>query len=149
MELPPDLTIQSYEKCGIWYYGKTGVGKTRLAIKEFPDAYRKIANNKWWDGYQNEEAVLLDDLDKAHAYMGYHLKIWADRYAFIAETKGSARMIRPKRIIVTSNYHPKDIWDDSTTLEPILRRFKCIHVVHVMDQLGLLSTDEELVADFE
>lgn len=58
--------------------------------------------------------------------MGYHLKIWADRYAFNAEIKGSSRFIRPKVICVTSNYHPKEIWDDESTLGPILRRFKIV-----------------------
>jgi len=68
----------------------------------------------------------MDDLDIKHDYMGYHLKIWADRYAFVAEFKGSSRMIRPKKLVVTSNVHPKDIWKDDATLLPILRRFKIV-----------------------
>lgn len=147
--LPPDLALEPTEKAGIWYWGETGVGKTRLAIKEYPDAYRKMANNKWWDAYQGQENVLMDDLDKAHHYMGYHLKIWADRYAFIAEIKGGSKVIRPKKIIVTSNYHPKDIWSDNSTLDPILRRFRVVHVVTVGDYLGLSSQDEQLIADFD
>lgn len=122
-ERPSDL---EGEVRNLWYYGETGAGKTRAALAEFPDCYRKISNNKWWDGYQDEDHVLMDDFDKKHEYMGYNLKIWGDRYAFIAETKGSSRMIRPKKIIVTSNYHPKDIWSDDTTLGPILRRFKVV-----------------------
>jgi len=114
---------------GYWYYGKTGRGKTFAAINDFPNAYRKTSNNKWWDGYAGQENVMIDDLDKSHHYMGYHLKIWGDRYAFIAETKGSSQYIRPEHVCVTSNYHPRDIWDDASTLEPILRRFKIIEFV--------------------
>ena len=148
-EIPADLDIGPFEKVGVWYYGKTGVGKTRLAIKDYgDDLYRKMANNKWWDSYQGESNVLLDDLDKSHHYMGYYLKIWTDRYAFLAEVKGSSRPIRPKKIIVTSNYHPRDIWDDTTTLDPILRRFRVVNVVTVFEELGLTHTDERLVADF-
>ena len=32
----------------------------------------------------------------------------------------------PCKYIVTSNYHPKDIWHQNEDLVPILRRFKTI-----------------------
>lgn len=130
----PGADAPDRAQIGYWYYGKTGVGKTYAANNDFPDAYRKVANNKWWCGYQGEDNVIIDDLDKKHEYMGYHLKIWGDRYAFIGETKGSSRFIRPKVICVTSNYHPKDIWDDDSTLGPILRRFKVVHFQTLEDQ---------------
>lgn len=84
--------------------------------------------NKWWDGYQRQPNVIIDDFDKCHMVLGYHLKIWADRYAFAAEVKGSTILIRPLKIVVTSNYHPKEIWGETpNTLDPILRRFKIVH----------------------
>lgn len=109
-----------------WIYGESGVGKSYSVKERYPNAYKKMCN-KWWDGYQGQEVVLIEDIDMKHEVLGHHLKIWGDHYNFIAEIKGGAQNIRPKKIIVTSNYHPKDIWTDPNMLNPILRRFKVVH----------------------
>lgn len=130
MPAVPDLE----DTCGIWYYGETGTGKSRAAREQYPNPYLKMCN-KWWDGYQKQPFVLIEDFDKAHIHLGHHLKLWADRYAFLAESKGSAHQIRPQVIIVTSNYHPSDIWsNEPMTLNPILRRFLISHFIAKLKQ---------------
>ena len=117
-----DLTDWTHE----WRYGDTGTGKSETARAENPGAYIKNPNNVWWDGYKGEDVVIIDDFDKYQVKQGGDMKRWLDKYAFQAESKGKQTMIRPKKIIVTSNYHPSAIWNDEQTLDPILRRVKVI-----------------------
>jgi len=122
---PADLD----EPCGIWYHGKSGVGKSYRARHNFPGLYQKMFN-KWWDNYDGEEFVLLDDMDHRYSEsMHYFLKIWADEYAFRAEVKNHSFMIRPRKIIVTSQYHPRDLWTKPEDFDAIKRRFTCIEIV--------------------
>lgn len=111
-----------------WIYGPPRTGKTHAAYTTFPDAYRKD-NTKWWDGYQGEDTVVMDDFDKYHKGLGGYLKKWADKWAFPAENKGSSvGNIRPKRLIITSNYSINEIFgEDQTCVSALTERFNLIY----------------------
>lgn len=115
---PDDLE----DVCGEWVWGPPGYGKSHMVRAENPGYFDKLAN-KWWCGYDGEDAVLIDDFDLVHVVLGHHLKRWADKYPFKAEVKNGGMFIRPKKIIITSNYSPEQIFD-GVILDAIIRRFR-------------------------
>lgn len=111
---------------GTWIVGSAGVGKSFFARSTVELRGFKIFNkalNKWWDGYADEEVVLIEDIDDfSQKHMSHHLKIWADEYPFIAEVKGASLKIRPRHVIVTSNYTIGYLWREDSSLEAAIKR---------------------------
>jgi len=135
-ELPPEM-IKTYEYihrkyqpsedreelANIWIHGPSGCGKSRYVRDNYETFYSKPMS-KWWDGYDREETVVLDDFDPNHGkFLAYFLKIWADHYVFNAEVKGGMLKIRPKTIIVTSQYTIEQCFESEEEIAAIRRRF--------------------------
>lgn len=108
---------------GVWYYGPPGVGKSHKARTENPNSYIK-AQNKWFDGYAGEKTIILDDLDCKE--LGHYLKIWSDKWSCSGEVKGGKVPLVHDQFIVTSNFHPRELWEGHM-LEAITRRFRIVH----------------------
>lgn len=106
-----------------WICGPAGCGKSSTARNENPGYFTKDLT-KWWDNYAGEEVVIIDDVDKYDVQFARLLKLWSDRYSFQAESKGKTMLIRPRKIVVTSQYTIEEIWQDEQTRAALNRRFK-------------------------
>lgn len=119
-KMPPDLPA----RCGKWFWStKPGTGKSTTARSIDPNSFYCKAANINWDSYRGEKVVVIEDLDKRHEWLGYHLKIWGDKFAFKAKVLYSTMNIRPEQIIVTSNYSIHQIFQDYTEAEAIRSRY--------------------------
>lgn len=120
-----------------WWVGDTGTGKSRLAWDKFGTiCYQKMLN-KWWDGYDDQPIVILEEWSPKNEITASALKIWGDRYPFPAQIKGGMlHKIRPLKIIVISNYRIADCFPDYRDAEPIARRFTEFRFPEQLDQVS-------------
>jgi len=109
-----------------WWVGPSGTGKSRALWALYPTHFAKSIN-KWWDGYRHETVVAIEEWSPDSTLTAQALKKWADRYPFTGEIKGGVlQKLRPKKIIVLSNYTPDQCFTRVEDLEPIKRRFTVI-----------------------
>lgn len=75
---------------------------------------------------------MIDDIEKSDGPFMYGLlKQWCQHKPITIEDKfGLFSVVRPKYFVVTSNYHPKEIWPD-LDIAPLSRRFRMVHFTDV------------------
>nr|WQA30122.1 MAG: rep protein [Cressdnaviricota sp.] len=106
------MDIPSYTKRtkGIWLWGAAGIGKTSFVTSMgglYGGLYRKGVN-KWWDGYNKEGVVVMDDPDLSNVrHLISRLKVWADQAPCMGEVKGDQVWLHHKHFILTTNWNPK------------------------------------------
>lgn len=106
-----------------WYYGATGTGKTKSARHEAKHKYGlnntwiNSTNDKWFDGYTGQEAVIFDDI-RASTFQFSNMLRLLDRYKTRVEIKGGFTFFCPKEIWVTCPSHPRNIYCDHATGNP-------------------------------
>jgi len=108
-----------------WYWGATGCGKSRDAHKEMPFAYVAMETSQWWEGYDAHEDVIIDDMRKNFCTYSRLLQL-LDRYPTRIEQKGSSRQFLAKRIIITTCFHPREMYETREDIQQLLRRIDII-----------------------
>jgi len=106
----------------VWLWGLTGTGKTRTAVEGAASFYMKDGT-KWWDGYEQQERIVIDDFDGAWPFRD--LLRLLDRYPYQGQYKGGYVKINSSMIYITCEFPPSHWWDGSK-LAQIERRLTTV-----------------------
>lgn len=95
----------------VWYWGPTGTGKSKKAFEE-PNAYVKNSTGKFWDGYDGQPTIIIDEVTEDSPY--FDRATWlriTDRHPLLLEVKGATVHAQYNKVVITSNYHPREFWE--------------------------------------
>lgn len=110
-----------------FHYGPSGTGKSHCCFT--PDAYFLDANNGFWNGYDGQSKVILDEFG-GHVMSPLQLQRLCDKYPYECNTKGLGRNpCNATDIHITSNYLPSHWWSEKTRYNSraIYRRITVVH----------------------
>jgi hypothetical protein len=131
----------------VCYWGPTGTGKTHRAYLEGGEnAYWKDSTSMWWDGYFDQETVIIDEIvpNKVEKGIGTAMFLrWLDIYPVNVQFKGGYVALQAKKIILTSNYDPAD-WVPYENRDALLRRMKVVEMKNVYVDHSGKSEDEPI-----
>lgn len=101
-------------KTELWLYlGVPGTGKSYAARSGAESFYIKPSDGKWWDMYEGQSVVILDEFEKHQHYLKYHdLLSLADDSPLLVEVKNGFTQFLAKKLIITANSTPADWFRD-------------------------------------
>lgn len=169
-----DVSFPTSEEIEIlWIYGGAGTGKTSFANLLYPGAYLKNKDTVYWESYDFTDhslenphmCVIFNELDTVQDLLSFSpnqksfdtIKNIMDINPFPIEIKHrSQEMIRPRRIIITSNTtldhimntltytarhdtpnNPFFMIDVGTLSQALKRRVIEVHIKELLDTYGL------------
>lgn len=111
------------------FWGRTGTGKSQRAWQEASlEAYPKGPTSIWWDGYQGQEHVVIDEF---RGQIGIsHVLRWFDRYPVNFQVKGSQVTCQVKKFWITSNISPDDWYPDIDEATRLALRRRFTNIIH-------------------
>lgn len=105
-------------------WGEPGTGKTRK-VMAMDDVYKLDRPYAWWDGYEGESILLLDDYEPLDIPRGMLLNI-LDGYQLRLPTKGSFTYAKWTKVYITCNENPDDWIDREKGLRRRIHRTECV-----------------------
>ena len=112
-----------------WLWGDAGADKSRMARAVLAtNTYCKPPDSKWFDGYDGQEVLILNELRKSTFTYSYLLDM-LDRYEFRVEVKGGDVPLLAKVIIITCSKAHATLWAElggtaNENLQQLTRRIR-------------------------
>lgn len=134
----------------LWLWGPTGTGKSKYCHDTYPDAYWKSMTCKWWDGYDGQEVVILDDFRGDFCKFADLLRLF-DRYPYMVEFKGGSRQMVAKTIVVTCPVAWTTIYKDQEDerIDQLRRRIERTVPIEIWNAQATLGNTDQGVPSTE
>lgn len=129
-----------------WRWGATGVGKTRgpFSRHQTEGVYIKDGT-AWWNGYENQEAVIIDDFDGKWPFRD--LLRLLDRYPYQCQTKGGYVKFNSPYIYITCEWEPGHFWCGNALAQVMRRLTSVLQIVAEVAEVGGNTTPPLLRQD--
>lgn len=121
----------------VWIYGLSGTGKTYMTRKEHPEAYVHTGDSKWWDGYDGEDEVIIDDMRSNFCKFSTFLKMLQPQ-PYRVEYKGGSRELLATKFYITSCYSPIEMYEGIS--ENRSQFYRRIDQIEYYDETDVIKT---------
>lgn len=147
VEKPPEPCVKGIHV----FLGPPGCGKTHWVFNNEPDLYRlqPSENTSWWDDYEGQEAVLIDD------FMGdtpiRMIMAWTDKWPVKVRTGqgGQSEWLRAKRIYITTNIEPMDWYPNARQITKLAMMRRIVEIRRFSPPVGEGSSAEGAIEVLE
>lgn len=114
-----------------WRWGLAGTGKTKWVIQKHGPSHVYIKDgSNWWDGYHQQDVILIDDFappTRDNGDFRQFLRL-LDRNRFQGQVKGGFVNINSPYIFITCEFPPEHFWADNM-LAQVLRRITSVEEI--------------------
>lgn len=118
------------------FWGEPKTGKSHKAWHDattFGTPYIKGSTTKWWDGYQGQDCVIIDEF---RGQIGLeHLLKWFDKWPCSVEEKGGQMALKATKFWIISNLSPEQWYPglDEASLAALRRRMHVTHFTNLIN----------------
>jgi hypothetical protein len=133
---------RSFKPTVYWIYGTTGTGKSRY-VYDYATSNNLTVwpgnkdYNSFWNGYENQDIVLMDDYRYDHCKFNKLLE-YLDRYPCNVNVKGGYRKLNSKIFFIISNNTPQEVYkfdDGQEQMKQLIRRLDYVIEKHQDQEL--------------